>query len=254
MKRICVIPARMASKRFPNKPLFKIHGLTIIEHIYHRCKLAKTIDEVYVATCDQEIFDCIEKAGGKAIMTANTHERCTDRVEEAVNKLAYNLDDQDIVLMVQGDEILITPEMLDEMCRKMDNSEAPVINLVCKIRDMKYFDDVNAVKIVSSINDEALYLSRSPIPSHALHKADHVWQQTGIIGFRTQFLKKFSQLSPTPLEKVESVDMLRVLEHGYKLKLHKTMDQLVGVDNLSDARDVDQILSTDLTMKRYNHV
>lgn len=254
MKRICVIPARMASTRFPNKPLFKIHGLTMIEHIYQRCKLAKEIDDVYVATCDKEIFDQITSVGGKAIMTANTHERCTDRVEEAITKLPYVLADQDIVLMVQGDEILITPEMLDEMIRKISSSEAPVINLVSQVQDLKYFPDVNAVKIVSNLNDEALYLSRSAIPSPSRHPVKVVWQQTGVIGFRTAFLKKFSQLEATPLEKIESVDMLRVLEHGYKLKLHKTTTGLVGVDNLSDAQDVEKILQTDETMKRYHRV
>tara|TARA_R110000868_G_scaffold155691_6_gene382184 strand:+ start:56994 stop:57752 length:759 start_codon:yes stop_codon:yes gene_type:complete len=251
MKKICIIPARLAASRFPNKPLALISGLSMIGHICKRVALSKDLDEVIVATCDQEIVEHVESLGFKAVMTSNKHERCTDRIEEAVANLEEKLSDDDVVIMVQGDEVLVRPEMIDEMINSIAVEKYPIVNLVCKITDVKYFKDPNAIKIVSNRKKEALYLSRSAIPSDAKTLSDNLWQQTGIIGFQKSFLEKFGKLEPTPLEKIESIDMLRVLEHGYSLALVETMFQLIGVDNQSDLKDVEEILKTDPLVKEY---
>lgn len=251
MRKICIIPARLAASRFPNKPLVNILGLSMLGHICKRAAMCKELDDVVVATCDKEIKDHVESLGFKAVMTADTHERCTDRVEEAVAKLDFPLGDDDIVIMVQGDEVLVRPEMIEELIRSISKDGYPIVNLVCAITDLKYFTDSNAIKIVSNLKKEALYLSRSPIPSNAKYLAQNIWQQTGIIGFKKSFLDKFGKLDSTPLEKVESIDMLRVLEHGYPLALVETEHQLIGVDNVDDLKDVEVILKNDPLTKEY---
>jgi 3-deoxy-manno-octulosonate cytidylyltransferase (CMP-KDO synthetase) len=253
MKKICIIPARLAATRFPNKPLAELNGMSMMHHICKRCALSNSLDEIIVATCDEEIKLHVESIGVKVIMTSDSHERCTDRIEEAVSKITPALADDDQVIMVQGDEVLIHPSMIDQLSSALSNADTPIVNLVCEIKNSKFHNDVNAIKIVSNLKNEALYLSRSPIPS--LSKTpdnfDNLWQQTGIIGFKKSFLTKFGQLEPTPLEKRESIDMLRVLEHGYKLQLISTDKQLIGVDNLDDLKEVENILNSDPLTKEY---
>jgi 3-deoxy-manno-octulosonate cytidylyltransferase (CMP-KDO synthetase) len=250
-KIICVIPARMGSSRFPGKPLADILGLPMILHILDRCHLYKKFDRVIVATCDQKIARAVEAYGGEAVMTKDSHERCTDRVEEAIENLDLGLNDDDFVVMVQGDEIMVTPEMIQKIVDVYLKNPIPVVNLVSRLTSQQDIDDINTVKVVADTEGKALYFSRSPIPSskRGAHKLSY--QQTGIIGFAYSFLNQFSQLKPTPLEIIESVDMLRVIEHGHEIQLIFTDTETIGVDTTGDLAHAEKILLTDPTTKSY---
>jgi len=230
------------------KPLL---GLPLILHVYERVKLAKSIDRVIVATCDKEIFDAVVGAGGEAVMTADTHERCTDRVEEAIANMDLGLEGDDLVLMVQGDEVMVSPDMLDEMVEAYKKNPAPVINLMSRLyRDVDH-DDPNTVKVVFSPNNKVLYFSRAPIPSRSRADNPPKYQQTGIIAFKNSFLKKFSELPQTPLEKIESCDMLRVLEHGLEIIAVPTDTETIGVDTENDRARAEDELKADKFTQMY---
>lgn len=247
----CIIPARMGSSRLPGKPLLPLNGLPMIIHILERCTQFEKFSRVAVATCDQEIFDAVADHGGEAIMTSERHERCTDRVEEAVDLLGDDITDSDFVVMVQGDEISVTPEMLSMIVEDYEKSGAPAINLVSRLYDPADYDSPDTVKVVASVDGRALYLSRSPIPSPARGTDAPVYQQTGIIGFTKKFLHMFSSLHPTPLEIAESVDMLRVVEHGLELRCVFTETETLGVDTAADADRAAKMLAEDPLTKKY---
>lgn len=245
MKHFCVIPARMASSRFPGKPLFKMRGHSMLEHIIKRCQLVKDFSEVVVATCDQAIVQEAERVGVRAIMTADTHERCTDRVAEAVRKMG-NVGDQDHVLMVQGDEVVIPPSALEKMTAAFEKLKPDVLNLVTPIFDEEDIANVNVVKVVLRLDGQIMLMGRSALPSGFKKLAGHRWfQQGGVIGFSASFLQKYSTLNSTPLEIIESIDMMRVLEHGYVIQSVVTDDNLIGVDTPEDAAWAEKFLETD---------
>ena len=166
MNIISIIPARMNSSRFPGKPLEKIMGMPMIGHCYKRSIMCKDVSDTFVATCDAEIRDYIDSIGGKTIMTSSNHERATDRTAEAMIKIEKNLGKKvDIVVMIQGDEPMITPEMISlslDPFRK--NQNIKVVNLYSDIMTLEEFNDPNEVKVVIDNNDNALYFSREPIP------------------------------------------------------------------------------------------
>ena len=254
MKIIGVIPARMGSSRFPGKPMAKIHGIPMIGHVYLRSKMSRTLDEVYVATCDKEIFDYIESLGGLAIMTSEAHERCTDRIAEATEKIETITGNKvDIVVNIQGDEPMLYPEMIDEALEPMLKDDTLVTsNLMGKIKTLQDHEDPNTVKVVFDINSYALYFSREPIPSRK--KSDiqvPAFKQVAIIPFRRDFLFTFNHLEPTTLEQIESVDMLRAKEHGYNIKMVLTNYETYGVDTLEDLRSVEIRMKNDPLIKKY---
>ena len=253
MKSVCVIPARMASSRFPGKPLKPLLGMPLIQHVYLRCRLYGGFDRVAVATCDVEIAEAIRAIGGEAVMTRDTHERCTDRVEEAIDNLGLDLVDDDLVLMVQGDEILVSPQMLEHMVEVYRNGKPDVVNLISRLSRIEDHDDVNTVKVVTAPDGRILYFSRAPIPSRARVALDDVpmYQQTGIIAFRTAFLRAFSRLPQTPLEKIESCDMMRVIEHNLPIRAVRTEIETIGVDTDADRRRAETILKDDPVTARY---
>ena len=254
MKIIGVIPARMASSRFPGKPLAKILGIPMIGHVYFRSKMSQTLHEVYVATCDKEIFDYVESIGGKAIMTSDSHERCTDRIAEAVEKIEAMTNSQvDIVVNIQGDEPMVFPEMIDEVVKPMltDNSIVTT-NLMALMKTRNEHEDPNEVKVVVDKNNYALYFSREPIPSRKKGATEvPMLKQVCIIPFRRDFLFKFTQLEPTPLEKIESVDMLRAIEHSYKVKMVLTSFQTYSVDTPEELRFVEGRMKNDPLVMKY---
>lgn len=251
MKKICIIPARMGSSRFPGKPLVHAMGIPVIIHVAKRCCLANNIDYVAVATCDQEIQQVCNQHNIQVIMTSDKHERCTERVSEAIEKLGFNLIDDDFVIMVQGDEILVTPDMIDLVIMNYKNNHAPVINLLSRIYSNKDHEDPNVVKVVASPDQRALYFSRAPIPSTYRDQQAIIYQQTGVIGFTKKFLKEFSDLPQTPLEKIESIDMLRVLEHDLPLRVVYTDQETVAIDMPYDLERVIKILESDKLIKQY---
>jgi 3-deoxy-manno-octulosonate cytidylyltransferase (CMP-KDO synthetase) len=251
MKTICVIPARMAASRFPGKPLRNLLGMPLIQHVYFRCRAFTGFDRVLVATCDQVIADSISKVGGEVVMTADTHERATDRVEEAVRRLALDLGNQDLVLMVQGDEVLVNPEMLAAIVEEFRASCPAVVNLVSRLYSDDDHRDPNCVKAVVAQDRRILYLSRAPVPSRARAPDAPIYQQTGVIAFRADFLREFSRLPQTPLEKIESCDMMRVVEHGLPISAVLTQVETVGVDTEADRARAEKVLGADPLTKTY---
>ena len=254
MRNIAVIPARLASTRFPNKPMAKIHGMPMIGHCYHRTKMAKNLSEVYVATCDREIYDYIEGIGGKAVMTKDTHERCTDRTAEAVQKIEEATGEGiDIVVLVQGDEPMVVPEMVDEAIAPMLVDESvKVVNLYAELKNREEHEDPNEVKVVMDRNNNALYFSREPIPSRKKSETTFpMLKQVCIIPFRRDFLFHYMEMEPTTLEIVESVDMNRILEHGYNVKMVPTGVDSYAVDTPEDLSNVQDRMIGDPLMDRY---
>lgn len=249
MKIVAVIPARMAATRFPGKPLAPILNLPMIEHVRRRVSMCDWINEVIVATCDEEIMSVVTKGGGKAVMTSDVHERCTDRIAEASLSL-----DADIVINVQGDEPLILPRMLEEVAEPLKrDAELACANLVNAIDSEEEFQNPNAPKVVTNRLGDILYISREPIPSRKkADSGDYVkLKQLGIIAFRGDFLQTFTRLEPTPLEKVESVDMMRAIEHGYRVRAVLTRGRMIGVDVPGDVRLVEEALGNDPLVDRY---
>ena len=220
----------------------------MIGHVYKRVMLSERLDEVYVATCDTEIFEYIDSIGGKAIMTADTHERCTDRTAEAIQKIKDELGQTfDVVVMVQGDEPMVTPDMIDIAIEEMvKDPELNVVNLMTKIHVKDEFIDPNEVKVVVDLQGNALYFSREPIPSVKKSSENLNWyKQVCIIPFRTPYLFKFNDLIPTPLEEIESVDMMRILEHGDDVRCVETDELVYSVDTLEDLRKVEEFMKND---------
>lgn len=243
LKIVSIIPARMAATRFPNKPLAPIKGLPMIEHVRRRALLSENIHDVYVATCDVEIKDVVEKNGGKAIITSDQHERCTDRIAEAAKDIEC-----DVVVNVQGDEPLLQPRMLDEVVAPfLENHDLDVVNLLSPITEDSEFNDANAPKVVLDRHMNCLYMSREAIPSVKKASTPHFpkYKQLGIMAFRSDFLQKYTQLEPTPLEEIESIDMLRCLEHGYSIRGVVTEGTMIGVDIPSDVERVEIALEND---------
>ncbi len=237
-KIVTIIPARMGSSRFPGKPLKKILGLPMIEHVRRRAFLCDVVDEVYVATCDQEIIDVVSQYGGKAVMTANTHERCTDRVEEAMQNI-----EADLVIILQGDEPLFMPQILNDLVQPMlANSDLLCANLVSVIQNKEDLKDVNIVKAPLNQKDFIMFLSRAAIPYFRENNNCPLYRQTGVSVFTKEFLHTFSSLAPTPLEITESIDFMRILEHNFSILGVVYNQRTVGVDHKEDILMVENIL------------
>lgn len=256
MNIIGIIPARMASSRFPGKPMETILGIPMIGHCYFRSKLSKTLDEVYVATCDKEIFDYITSIGGKAIMTADTHERASDRSAEALMKIEEQTGDRvDIVVMIQGDEPMVTPKMIDDATAPLiENSEIHISNLMAEMKSKEEHEDPNEVKVVVDKNNFALYFSREPIPSRKKGGVNiPMLKQVCIIPFRRDFLIYYNTMPQTPLEIIESVDMNRILENGMKVKMIMTDSVTYSVDTKEDLLCVEENMKNDKLIGEYSN-
>lgn len=248
---ICIIPARMASSRFPGKPLEQLLGLELVLHVYERCRLSPSLKRTVIATCDEEIREVAEAHGCEVVMTADTHPGCVDRTEEAVSKIGADLPDDALVLMVQGDEVLVSPKMVDDILTAYEESGSPVVNLASKIENPEDHDNPNCVKVAGDCSGQALFFSRSPIPSRVRTEDVPKYQQTGAIGFSKSFLYKFSRLPRTPLEVAEGIDMLRTLEHGHSIQLVFTETETLGVDTPADRDRAEEILRKDPTTATY---
>ena len=244
----------MGSSRFPGKPMAKIHGVPMIGHCYFRTRMCTELIETYVATCDHEIFDYIESIGGKAIMTSDTHERATDRTAEAMLKVEKIMGETvDVVVMVQGDEPMVTPEMISEsLSPYSEDKSVNVVNLMASMDSVKEFEDPNEVKVVIDKNNNALYFSREPIPSRK-KGVDEVpmLKQVCIIPFKRDYLLKFNETPETELERIESVDMMRVLENGDKVRMVYTDAKSFSVDTNEDLQNVIAKMKDDTLIKKY---
>lgn len=254
MNIIGIIPARLSSSRFPNKPLAKINGMPMIGHVYLRSKMCNELNDVYVATCDKEIADYIEGIHGKSVMTADTHERASDRTAEALLKIENKTGKKiDIVVMIQGDEPMITPKMISAAIKPLkENEEIKVSNLMACLHSKEEREDPNEVKVVVDKNNFALYFSREPIPSDKKGgKNIPMLKQVCIIPFKRDFLIKYNNMDQTPLEKIESVDMNRILENGLKVKMVFTEMDTYSVDTPYDLKNVEEKMKYDPLIHHY---
>lgn len=237
-KVVAVIPARYQSTRFQGKPLAKILGKPMIEHVYRNAKKCRVLDEVVVATDDQRIFDAVESFGGKSIMTSDKHPTGTDRVAEAARKL-----DAGIIVNVQGDEPLIQPQMIERTINPLlEDKSVQVTNLISRLTDIGDYVDTGVVKAAIDLHGHLMYLTRSAIPFPKTRQGYVVHKQIGLYAFRRNFLFRFVAMKQSPLELIEGVEFLRILENGYKIKAVVTDYSAVSVDTLSDLIEVERIL------------
>ena len=254
MNIVAVIPARMASSRFPGKPMKKIHGMPMIGHCYHRVRRCTELSATYVATCDSEIEAYVGSIGGRAIMTSDMHERASDRAAEAMLKIEEITGERiDILVMVQGDEPMDTPEMISQALDPIKSDRAVnVVNLMARIDSLEEFEDPNTVKVVADSNDYALYFSREAIPSRKKgFKEVPMRKQVCIIPFRRNYLLEFNEMPETELERIESVDMMRILESGGSVKMVHTDKETYGVDTPEDLLKVEDRMKNDPLMREY---
>ena len=251
---VAIIPARMGSSRFPGKPLADIHGCSMVAHCLFRAEMCEQISLAYVATCDHEIASHVESLGGNVVMTSASHERASDRTAEAMLKIEQEIGRKiDVVVMVQGDEPMITPNMISSSLQPFfDSEEINIVNLMAPLLSVEEFEDPNEVKVVVDRFDNAIYFSREPIPSRK-KGVDSVpmFKQVCVIPFKRDFLLQFNSLQETPLEVIESVDMLRVIEHGYKVKMILTNEDSYSVDTREDLEKVITSMRTDGLMDLY---
>jgi 3-deoxy-manno-octulosonate cytidylyltransferase (CMP-KDO synthetase) len=249
---VAIIPARLGSSRFPGKPLAPLLGRPMIEHVFRRAMLCERLDAVYVATCDDEIRLVVERFGGSVLMTSPAHERASDRVAEAAERI-----EADIVVMIQGDEPMIAPSMiLDAITPMLRDSSVVCVNLACRIMNHEEYTDFNTIKVVMNLNGDALYFSRSPIPALSFpidsgNERLPVFKQVCVIPFRRDFLREFARLPPTPLEQAESIDMLRVIEHGRSIRLAEIASATHAVDTPEDLRLVETLMKDDPIVPLY---
>ena len=241
MKIVAIIPARYESSRFPGKPLAFICGKPMIQWVYENVSKVDKIDNLYVATDDKRIYDTVLNFGGKAIMTSKNHICGTNRIAECVQILGLNNDD--IVLNIQGDEPLIKEQMIEQLISCFDNKDIYISTLKQEITNNNDLSNPNIVKVITDINNYAIYFSRYGIPYERDVKVKH-YRHIGIYGFKKSFLLKYSSMEKTMLEESECLEQLRILENGYKIFVKETEYRIIGVDTPEELKQVeDNILN-----------
>lgn len=239
MKFLGVIPSRYASTRLEGKPLKDICGHTMIEWVYKRSKMSN-LDEVVVATDDERIFNEVKKFGGNVVMTSKDHENGTSRIAEVC--ASYN--DFDVVVNIQGDEPLIEPEMINSIIDSFKNDATiSMSTLKYKIDTMEEVENPNYVKVITDKNGYALYFSRSVIPYPRKMDMKNYYKHVGIYGYKRDFVIEYAKMEPTELEKSESLEQLRALENGYKIKVMETPYKIIGVDTAEELEKVREFVT-----------
>ncbi|MCF7822824.1 MAG: 3-deoxy-manno-octulosonate cytidylyltransferase [Candidatus Marinimicrobia bacterium] len=245
---VCIIPARLGSYRFRDKPFVDICGKSMLEHVYKRAALCKMLDEVYVATPNQEIVDHVEKFGGKAIMTSDDVRRASDRVAQAAKKI----EPADIIVNLQGDEPLVFPEMIEMAIQPLlDDPSLSCVNLAKRV-SYEEASNIHEVKVVCDEQNNAMYFSREAIPSKFMgDKEIEYLIEVCVFPFTRSSLEEFARLPSTKNEIIESIDMLRFLEHGHKIRIVETEYETYSVDVPSDLDKVIQVMEKDELRKSY---
>ena len=237
MNVLCVIPARYASTRLPGKPLKDIAGKPMICRVYERASKASRVAAAIVATDDSRIYEAVVQHGGKAVMTREDHPTGTDRLAEVAEKY----QDVDLIINVQGDEPLIEPALIDELAAAFDgDADLQMATVFTEITDEAEQQNPNNVKVVMDKQGYALYFSRSLLP-YPRHEGTPVYKHIGIYAYKRDFLLAYAKMAETPLEHAESLEQLRALENGYRIKVIKTPYRFVGVDPAEDLEKVNAI-------------
>ena len=239
-----IIPARYASTRFPGKPLAVLGGKTVIQRVYEQ--VSSLLDEVYVATDDERIFQAVESFGGRAVMTRTDHKSGTDRIEEAAEKIG---SDADVIINVQGDEPFIQPSQIETLMHLFDAPETQIGTLGKRFETIEGVENPNSPKIVTDNRGFALYFSRSPIP-YVRGIDRNLWLEAypflkhlGIYAYRREVLREVTQLPQGHLEKAESLEQLRWLENGYRIRVGLTDVETVGIDTPEDLQRAEEFLA-----------
>lgn len=238
MKFIAIIPARYASTRFPGKPLADMGGKPMIQRVYEQVKRA--VHDVWVATDDSRIFETVKAFGGKAVVTSTDHRSGTDRIQEAYSKIG---EDFDVVINVQGDEPFIQPEQIESLKECFDSKDVELATLVKPFKKEDGFDvlfNPNSPKVVINKENEAIYFSRSIVPY--IRDAHHTewldkhtfYKHIGMYAYRVDVLKEITQLPQSSLEKAESLEQLRWIENGYRIRVGYTDVETIGIDTPED--------------------
>lgn len=237
VKIIGIIPARFASTRFPGKPLVEIAGKTMIERVYIQAKKSTHLSDVIVATDDHAIADAVRSFGGKVCMTSPHHPSGTDRCAEVLEKMDLKCD---AVVNIQGDEPFINPAQIDLLCTCFDDPRTELATLIKKITSGEILFNSNSPKVIVDKEDFAIYFSRFPIPfirgvEEKLWLTKHTfYQHIGIYGYRSEILKEITRQLPSMLEKAESLEQLRWIEHGYRIKTAITTFDTLAIDTPED--------------------
>ena len=251
MKVLAVIPARYASTRFPAKPLALLGGKPIVQRVYEQ--VAKMVERVVVATDDERIYDTVVSFGGKVVMTSPNHKSGTDRCAEAYERLGCEAD---IVINVQGDEPFVAPEQIESLINCFNSEEVDIATLVKPFSaedGIEVLENPNSPKVVINRENEALYFSRSVVPylrgveRNEWLKHHTFYKHIGIYAFRAKVLNEVTALEQTPLEKAESLEQLRWLESGYKIKVGITDIETIGIDTPEDLERAEQFLREETT-------
>ena len=240
-RTLVAIPARWGSTRFPGKPLHLIAGKPLVQHVWERCQDCRRVDDIIIATDDERIVESAQSFGARAVLTDPAHPSGTDRIAEA----AQSFPNHDIIINVQGDEPLISPALIDELAVTLRaEASIPMITAAVMIHDADQVTDANVVKVVTDVHGDALCFSRSTLPfvrttdPRTLHK-----RHLGIYGFRRDFLYQFIAWPPSMLEMTESLEQLRALENGARIRVIMTSDLSPGVDTIEQARAVERLLA-----------
>ena len=244
MKFIAIIPARYASQRFPGKPLAMLCGKPVIQRVYEQA--SKVLDDVYVATDDDRIFQAVEDFGGKAVMTSPNHKSGTDRIEEAMEKIGGEFD---VVINIQGDEPFVDESQIRKLCQCFDDPATEIATLgkpFQSTQDINMLDNPNSPKLVTDLRGYALYFSRSVIPYQ--RNVEHSeWlkgftylKHLGLYAYRREVLREVTKLPQSPLEVAESLEQLRWLQNGYRIKVGTTDIETVGIDTPDDLKRAEE--------------
>lgn len=242
MKILCVIPSRMGSTRLPRKPLLDIQGKPMIQRVYENASKCKDLYEVVVATDSSEIARVIEQCGGKALLTSEDIPTGSHRVAAA----ALHYQDIDVVINLQGDEPFVRADMLSQLVSPYLRGESPdMTTLAYPLEMTTNHDNPNVVKVITDYQDNAIYFSRSAIPFLRTNVAVPVYHHIGMYAFRRDFLRTYTELSPTPLGEAESLEQLRVIEHGYKIRVCFTQYKTLEINTLEEHQRAQEFVSED---------
>ena len=247
-KTLGVIPARMASSRFPGKPLKKILGIPMLAHCYERALLSQACDKLVIATPDEDIMNWAKNHEIPVVLTGHHHQRATERAKETLDILSKQGEMYDFILLLQGDEPQILPDDIKNLSAAFCGSELEIVNLVYPI-DGDDLGNPNVVKAITSNTSKISFFTRAHVPN----QSNQAMRQLGMIGFNIAALTQYTNLQPTPLEELESIDMMRLLENDYEINAVISSSPILGVDHPEDIAKADLMMAKDLLLETYRH-
>ncbi len=242
MKVIGVIPARFGSTRLPGKPLKDLCGKSVLQRVYENALMAKSLDDVIVACDDERVLNEVSRFGGKAVMTSISHPNGSSRAAEVVQNM-----DVDFVINIQGDEPFVAPEIIDELANLLLSNKELYCATLCTKVDPEEYGNPNVVKVVRTLKGDALYFSRSLIPYPRNEVENSVFEHVGIYGYSKDFLITYTDLADTPLSEIESLEQLKVLEHGFSMRVYETQYayNALSIDTIEDLEKARTIIEAE---------